>query len=126
MISQWPGLYPTRSPGHHLHAGRERVGKLDTESRSEATTERVPPNNVDAERAVIGAVLQKDGGAAALDIVISTGLKIKHFYNTSHQKIYQAILRLHDSGTPVDLVTLTTELEQTGAHIDASIPPCFR
>ena len=80
-------------------------GKLD----------RVPPQNVDAERAVLGAMLMSDGGREAIPRVIEvlgedpTG---EAFYREAHRKIYNAILNLFERAEPADLLTITRELDR--------------
>ncbi len=70
--------------------------------------EGAPPNDQDAKRAVIGALLQPKGGAEAIVKVLQIGLRPEHFYNkNTNRKIYQAIIRLHQEGTPADLFTVS-------------------
>ncbi|MDQ1317342.1 MAG: replicative helicase, partial [Candidatus Poribacteria bacterium] len=79
--------------------------------------ERVPPQNVDAERAVLGAMLLPDGGREAIPKVIEILGDDPYgdiFYKEAHQKIFNAILNLFEKNQPVDLVTATRELEQIG------------
>ena len=79
--------------------------------------DRVPPQNVDAERAVLGAMLLPDGGREAIPKVIEILGDDPYgdiFYKETHQKIYNAILNLFEKNQPVDLVTATRELEQIG------------
>lgn len=79
-------------------------------------SERVPPQNIDAERAVLGAMLMSDGGREAIPRVVETLGDARlgsGFYTEAHQKIYTAILNLFDRGEPADLLTVTRELERT-------------
>lgn len=75
--------------------------------------DRVPPNNVDAERAVLGAMMMPDEGPAAIEMVLGTGLSHEHFYKEAHTKTYRGIMNLVDRGEPADLLTVTKELERT-------------
>lgn len=71
---------------------------------------RCPPQAPDLEEAVIGAcMLEKDTFAQVLEIIQSADC----FYVDAHQKIYAAMRRLFDKGTPVDLLTITDELRAT-------------
>jgi len=70
---------------------------------------RIPPHNLDAERAVLGAVLME--GRETLPRVIEV-LRPSDFYTESHRAIYQAMLTLFDRGEPVDVLTLTEELRR--------------
>jgi replicative DNA helicase len=69
-------------------------------------TERIPPQNIEAEQAVIGAIfLEPSALTLASELVMPDD-----FYRASHQKIYDCMLNLSDRGEPVDLVTVTSEL----------------
>jgi len=79
--------------------------------------ERVPPQNIDAERAVLGAMLMSDGGKEAIPRVVEIlgdSLTVNGFYREAHQRIYSAILNLFEKGEPADLLTVARELQQTG------------
>ncbi len=71
---------------------------------------RTPPHNLDAEKSVLGSIL--------LDNEVYTGLEgtltAEHFYKEGHRKVWRAIERLFRRSEPMDLVTLTEELRQTG------------
>jgi replicative DNA helicase len=70
---------------------------------------RIPPHNLDAERAVLGAVLLE--GRETLPRVIEV-LKPSDFYTDAHRVIYGSMLTLFDRGEPVDVLTLTEELRR--------------
>jgi replicative DNA helicase len=68
--------------------------------------ERVPPQNIDAEKAVIASmILDNEAISKALEAIES-----EDFYVEAHKTIYKAIMHLYDKSTPVDLVTLSEEL----------------
>jgi replicative DNA helicase len=72
--------------------------------------ERVPPQNLDAERSVLGGVLLDN-------IAIHKIMEVLHgedFYRESHRKIFQAMMALQDKAEPVDLITLNQELQRMG------------
>ncbi len=71
---------------------------------------RIPPHNLDAERAVLGAVLLE--GRETLPRVIEV-LRPSDFYTEAHRSMYDAMLRLFDRGEPVDVLTLQEELRRT-------------
>ena len=71
---------------------------------------RIPPHNLDAERAVLGAILLE--GREALPRVVEV-LRPSDFYTEAHRAIYQAMLTLFDRGAPVDSLTLSEELRRT-------------
>jgi replicative DNA helicase len=68
---------------------------------------RVPPQNLDAERGVLGSVLLMN---EAID-EIGDYLRPEHFYNDAHQRMYSAIRDLYEKGIRgIDSVTLLEEL----------------
>lgn len=72
--------------------------------------ERLPPQSRDAERCVLGSMLREN-------LVISDVLQIirqDNFYFDAHQKIFQCMVEIYDSGHPVDLVILAEKLKQQG------------
>lgn len=70
--------------------------------------ERVPPQAVEVEAAVLGAMLlDQEGISAVLEIIDDTA-----FYRDAHRKIYNAIVALYERNEPTDLLTLTTELNK--------------
>lgn len=71
---------------------------------------KLPPQALDLEEAVLGALmLEKNALTAVIDI-----LNPESFYKDSHQKIYDAILRLFDKSEPIDILTVTQELRKEG------------
>lgn len=73
---------------------------------NEVIGDRIPPQNIEAEQAVLGAIfLQPSSLTLASEILIPDD-----FYRATHQRIYNAMLVLSDKGEPVDLVTVTSEL----------------
>jgi replicative DNA helicase len=71
-----------------------------------------PPQNLEAEQSVLGAVLLSDTTLPAL--IIDEKLHPDDFYRPSHGAIYQAMLDLHSIGEPVDALTLVEHLKQAG------------
>lgn len=69
-----------------------------------------PPNSVDAERSVLGAVLQ-DAGVATF--VFETLLP-DDFYAAEHREIFDAMRTLNIAGSPIDLMTVGNELSRRG------------
>lgn len=94
-----------------MKAARRKAGQASTQ-RPE-TFDRVPPQNIDAERSVLGAVLLNPD-------VVGTAIEVLHdnpadmFYVEAHQHIYEAILTLYRTGVPVDVVTLMDRLVAEG------------
>jgi replicative DNA helicase len=87
----------------------ERRGRI-REVRSGLETARVPPHDLDAERAVIGAMLVSETAVAA----VAERLSPEDFYSEVHRIIYSAMMRLYSRGEPIDQLTLTNELRSVG------------
>ncbi len=69
---------------------------------------KVPPQAIDIEEAVLGALMiEKD----AINLVADT-LTEEAFYKSSHQKIYNAIKALSLESLPIDLLTVANKLKQ--------------
>lgn len=79
---------------------------------------RLPAQNLEAERAVLGACLQD---SRALDSA-SAALVREDFYRPVNQGIFDAMLSLRRRGEPVDAVSLVTELRSLGRLEDAGGP----
>jgi replicative DNA helicase len=75
--------------------------------------ERLPPQNPEAERSVLGSMLRDNAVIGDVVQIVRT----EHFYADAHQKIFSAITHLYDRGKPVDIVVLAEELHQRG-HIE--------
>ena len=73
-------------------------------------TAPVPPQNLDAEESVLGAMMLSPGAIGAVSEVLSAS----DFYRASHGSIYKAALDLYAKGEPVDAITLVDELERRG------------
>lgn len=71
---------------------------------------RIPPHDLDAERSVIGALLVSEPAYAAVSGVVGAG----DFYSETHRVIFDAVMRLHGKGEPVDQVTVSNELGDAG------------
>jgi replicative DNA helicase len=72
--------------------------------------ERVPPQSIEAEMAVLGAVLIDNSSYP----VITEHLTEECFYKQSHHKIFQAMVRLSQKNEAIDVLTLTEELKRMG------------
>ncbi|HYY02376.1 MAG TPA: replicative DNA helicase [Gaiellaceae bacterium] len=69
-----------------------------------------PPQNLEAEESVLGAMMLSPGAIGA----VSEVLDASDFYRESHAKIYRAAVGLYAKGEPVDAITLVDELEERG------------
>jgi replicative DNA helicase len=69
---------------------------------------KVPPQNIDAEKSLLGAVLIDEETLAD----ISEHVTAKDFYDKRHARVYDGMMRLYERHKPVDLLTLTDELKK--------------
>ncbi len=73
-------------------------------------TGKIPPHDLEAEQAVIGSMLiDKDAVISALEI-----LKAEDFYREDNKSIYEAMVNLYNKSTPIDLITVKSELQSMG------------
>ena len=69
---------------------------------------KLPPQAIDLEEAVLGAILlEKNAIIAVMDIISSDS-----FYKESHQEIFKAVLHLSQELQPIDILTVTEELRK--------------
>ncbi|MGP1585945.1 MAG: replicative DNA helicase [Schwartzia sp. (in: firmicutes)] len=72
--------------------------------------ERIPPQNIEAEQAVLGAMLiKKEAISAAAELL--TG---DDFYRHAHRLVFDAIMTLHQANEAVDMITVTDRLKRDG------------
>ena len=70
---------------------------------------KTPPQDIDAEKSVLGAVLID---STSINLVAEF-LKAEHFYAREHQLIYGAMITLFEKQQPIDVVTIQDELKKT-------------
>jgi len=69
---------------------------------------RVPPQNIDAERSVLGSLmLDKDA-----IIKVANLMRVGDFYKDDHNLIYEAMLELYEKREPIDVLSLSNRLEE--------------
>lgn len=70
---------------------------------------RLQPQNIEAEKSILGAILISE------DVLGDSAEKLKpaDFYDERHRLIFDAILKLYEKHTPVDLLTLTDQLKKS-------------
>jgi replicative DNA helicase len=71
--------------------------------------DRLPPQNRDAERSVLGSMLRDN---AVIGDVVQIISRAENFYTDAHQKVFEGITKLYDKGKPVDLVLLADYLKE--------------
>ncbi len=71
---------------------------------------RTPPQNVDAEKALLGAIILKP------DVMhdISVTIYPESFYADKHSEIYRAIYAIFSKGDPIDTISVVTKLKEFG------------
>ena len=82
---------------------------MEETTRSKPKDGRTPPQDVVAEKSLLGAILISDG---ILPEVL-TIIRPDDFYDERHRAIFKAMSDLYDQHKPVDLLTLTSELKST-------------
>ena len=82
---------------------------------SELTTvERVPPQHLEAEQAVLGSMLLEEEAVVQATELLDESV----FYKETHRKIFATLLALYKAHVPVDLVTVTDELKRRNSLDD--------
>ena len=72
---------------------------------------RVPPQDLEAERAVLGCMLLESDTVG----LVLEKLAAEDFYKTEHQQIFQAMRDMYEHGQSIDLITLRESLERRSA-----------
>jgi len=75
---------------------------------TDVTTSKLPPQNIEAEQSILGAVLiENDAFPKIIEIITR-----EDFYRESHKKIFDAMIELFEKSEPIDLVTIAEELRK--------------
>lgn len=81
---------------------------------SKKSTLKLPPQNLEAEQAVLGSILiDKNAIFKIADLLLP-----EDFYMPANEKIYETIVELYEKHQPIDLLTLTSRLKEKGALKD--------
>ncbi|MDP2183329.1 MAG: replicative DNA helicase [Actinomycetota bacterium] len=72
--------------------------------------DRVPPHNLEAEQALLGATFLS---SEAVEVAMST-VSATDFYRPAHQRVFSAVEHLFNSGQPVDQVSVADRLDAAG------------
>ncbi len=89
---------------------KQRAKKTSVNNNSFIEVGKLPPQAIDLEEAVLGAVmLEKEAVNDVIDI-----LGAQSFYKDAHQKIFAAVKDLFQRSEPIDILTVTTELRKRG------------
>ncbi len=76
---------------------------------ADISLDKILPNNLEAERSILGAVLLDDNAS----IAVFENLRSQDFYLESHRRIFEKMIQLMNSSRPIDLVTLKEELQRS-------------
>ena len=82
----------------------------------EALIKRVLPHSIEAEQAVIGAMLMDKEAILTSSEIVSGD----DFYQTAYGVIFEAIVEIYNEGKPVDLITLQTRLKEKDVPAEIS------
>jgi replicative DNA helicase len=82
-----------------------------------AETAHVPPQNLEAEESVLGAMMVSEGAIAP--VVLDVRLGEEDFYRERHRIVFRAIKRLYERSDPVDSISVAELLTQTGELAEA-------
>ncbi|MDD6445329.1 MAG: replicative DNA helicase [Lachnospiraceae bacterium] len=79
---------------------------------------RVMPNSQEAEKSVIGSmIMDQDAIVTAMELLLK-----EDFYHQQYGVLFEAMVELHNSGQPVDLVTLSAKLKEKDVPEEVSSP----
>ncbi len=91
-------------------AAAEKPNEKTARPAKAVPNERPVPHDLEAERAVLGAILVN---ADAFDIAADL-LEPGHFFRDAHQRVFRAMLAMQEASRSVDVLTLKAELQRTG------------
>ena len=74
------------------------------------TNTRIPPHNIDSERALLGSTMLRP---EAIHEIMDT-LRPEAFYSEKHRIIFQSMSELFQKNEPIDLLTLSARLTEKG------------
>ncbi len=81
-----------------------------TMDKIDLSFEKMPPQNLEAEMAILGSMLIEETAIGyAIEMLESTS-----FYNDSNRRIFESMIRLYSENKAIDIVTLIEELKKTG------------
>jgi len=71
---------------------------------------RIPPQSIDAEKAILGSIMLRPGAVHEINDVVNAD----SFYAAKHSHIYKMMLELSSKGEPIDILSLSHKLEEKG------------
>src|SRR5919198_2062203 len=94
-----------------------RSGTNNHAPRRATAETHVPPQNLEAESSVLGAMMVSDGAIAP--VVLDIRLHDEDFYRERHRIVFRAVTGLYEQGEPVDALTVAEYLTQRGELAEA-------
>jgi len=82
--------------------------------KTNISLDKLPPQNIEAEQSILGAVMIENDALPKIIEVISR----EDFYKETHRKIFDAMVELFEKNEPIDLITISEELKRRN-EIDA-------
>ncbi len=83
--------------------------QMSSGARADVSLQKLPPQNLEAEQMVLGAVLiENDSINKIVEILVP-----EDFYKDAHRRIFSVMLDMFESGEAIDLVTLSDKLRGT-------------
>ena len=100
-----------------MQADDQFAASLAVREKMAATDATTPPQNLEAEESVLGAMMVSE--AAITPVILDVRLRDEDFYRQPHRLIYQAARKLYEDGEPVDALTVSARLDQNGELAEA-------
>ena len=69
---------------------------------------RIPPQNIEAEKAILGSIMLRPGAIHEVTDIIT----VDSFYTSKHSQIFKTMLELSSKGEPIDLLSVSHKLEE--------------
>lgn len=86
---------------------------MEMQKTTDFKGDRMPPQNVEAEQSVLGSLMIDKNAIIKIADLISP----EDFYKDTHAKIFEAMLYLYESHEPIDLLSISNRLKETG-HLE--------
>ena len=91
-------------------AAKGRTVSIEQLEASVGSFDRTPPQNIEAEQSVLGAMmLSKDAMADVVEVV-----RAHDFYRPAHELVFDVAVALYNAGDPVDAITVSSRLQAAG------------
>ena len=77
-------------------------------AKQSTATAKIPPQNIDAEASLLGAILIDTDAI----VRVADTIAVEDFYDEKHARIYEAIKKLYEKHNPIDVLTLSNQLKE--------------